>query len=530
MRSIACGLGALGIALLIGGCSGEKARASIAPTTAAAMTTANTTAATPTPAPTAAPTPTPTAAPTATPESTATVSATPVVVIASAPPTANDAAGTVTFHESTVTIPTYPYERFQSEATSPVYDWPYLRTDVEALAAAAATPEARTYKTLILENSYLVITILPELGGRIWQVEHKPTGTRMFYNNSVVKPTAWGPPEQSGWLALGGLEWDLPVEEHGYAWGEPWGYIPLVFGPERAAVTVFTPQDGRALSAGITVELLADAATFTIEPTISNVSGASQRFDFWHNAMLAPGSGAGISPAIHFVLPTDSMMVHSTADARLPAAGQQVTWPIYQGRDLSRLETWSQYAGLFEAPAAHGPFTAVYDTQQDAGAVRVFPADVMQGSKLFALGGSAPLDSALYTDDGSAYVELHGGLAPTFAQQTELPPGDSVTWRESWFPVAGMGDLSAANELAALNVQVDRESVHVAVQVVHPMDLEVVLLNEQKGELARIALALTPDGAAHITWPRAAFTALPDSVRLESAEGLVLAYDLDLGN
>ncbi len=453
---------------------------------------------------------------TATPDATPTVSPT--------SPGAPEAVGTVAFYESSLTIPSYAVEAFQSDALSPVYKWPYRRTDIEAFKTALPAPVTRTYKTLILENRFLLITILPEFGGRVLQVEHKPTGTRMFYNNSVLKPTAWGPPEQSGWFALGGLEWDLPVEEHGYAWGEPWGYIPLVFSPERAAVTVFTPQDGRALSASITIELLADAGSFTVAPTITNVSGASQRFDFWSNAMLAPGNGASISPLIHFVLPTDSMMVHSTADVRLPAAGQQVSWPIYSGRDLSRLATWTNYAGLFEAPAAHGPFVALYDTLQDAGAVRTFPADVAQGSKIFALGGSDALNPALYTDDDSAYVELHGGLAPTFAQQTELPPGDAVSWRESWYPVAGMGDLDVANELAALHATVDSRMVQVTVFAAHAFAADLILLDAAGNELARTPAALSPAAPVHVAWKRAALASAPASVHVESARGSIIEW------
>ena len=512
VRVAAIGLCALA---LLSACNGARARADVVDPASPSVAIAT-------------PLPTPLSTSTTAPARPAAGAAAPSATPAPAAPGAPEPVGTVSFYESTVTIPTYPVAAFQSDARSPVYDWPYRRTDMAAFAEASVTPEARTYKTLVLENKYLLITILPELGGRILQVEHKPTGTRMFYNNSVVKPTAWGPHEQSGWLALGGLEWDLPVEEHGYAWGEAWGYIPLEFSPDRAAITVFTPQDGRALSASVTIELLAGAASFTVEPTISNVSDASQRFDFWHNAMLAPGSGAGISPGIHFVLPTESMMVHSTADVRLPAGGQQVTWPKYMGRDLSRLKTWTNYAGLFEAPAAHGPFVAVYDTQQDAGAVRVFPAAVAQGSKIFALGGTSALDPTLYTDDGSAYVELHGGLAPTFAQQTELPPGNSVTWRESWYPVAGLGDLSTANEMAALYAAADADTVRVDIFAVHPMDVEVLLLDGGGTTLERTATTLSPAGATHLEWARTTLDTAPASVRVESAQGLVLAYDFPI--
>ena len=46
----------------------------------------------------------------------------------------------------------------------------------------------RTYRTVVLENDYLRITFLPELGGRIHEVIDKTTGQPMFYVNHVIKP------------------------------------------------------------------------------------------------------------------------------------------------------------------------------------------------------------------------------------------------------------------------------------------------------------------------------------------------------
>lgn len=360
-----------------------------------------------------------------------------------------DAASPVRVSESTITLPTYPVEPYLRAAVDPVFAWPYASFDVKRFQADNPAPEARTYRTLELENAHLRVTIVPELGGRVLQVVHKATGKRMFYENSVVKPTAWGPPEQRGWTAVGGLEWCLPVVEHGYAWGEEWQAEIVESTPERAAVRVSTPEDGRALHASVTISLDADAASFSVKPSITNVSGAPLRFDYWLNAMLAPGDGHRVTRGLHFVFPTRSMLVHSTADERLPVSGQRLAWPRYGGRDVSRLRTWTSYAGLFEAPSAHGPYAGVYDTVQDAGAVRAFPAQVATGSKLFALGGIEALDPALYTDDDGAYVEIHGGLAPTFAQQTSLGPGETVSWAEDWYPVVGMGDLNAANDSLA---------------------------------------------------------------------------------
>ena len=384
--------------------------------------------------------------------------------------------GTVVFYEEQVVLPTYPLARYQTDVIDPLYNWPYKRFDVERFRQEAPKPTPRTYRLLVLENAYLKVTILPELGGRIWQVLHKPTGQPMFYQNSVVKPTHWGIENQKGWLALGGLEWGLPVIEHGYDWGAQWGYLPLPYSEDLAAVTVFTPRDGRFLSASITISLRAGAASFEIEPTLSNLTDEKLAFSFWHDAMLAPGTGKRPSAALRFVLPTDRVTLHSTNDSALPQPGDPFAWPIYAQRDLSRLGNFQQYLGFFEAPAAHGPFLGVYDPTYDAGAVRVFPAETMRGSKVFSLGWQDRLTSDNFTDDDSSYVELHGGLAPTFNDQYQLPPNGEISWREVWYPVAGIGALSAANEIVALAVQPQTDELAIALYATRPLDGQLVYL------------------------------------------------------
>jgi hypothetical protein len=40
-----------------------------------------------------------------------------------------------------------------------------------------------------MENAYLRVTLLPELGGRVYQMIFKPTNHNEFYQNPVIKPT-----------------------------------------------------------------------------------------------------------------------------------------------------------------------------------------------------------------------------------------------------------------------------------------------------------------------------------------------------
>lgn len=374
----------------------------------------------------------------------------------------------------TVTIPTYPWEAFTEPALNPELNWTYRRLNRASYDASNPQPVPKTYQTVVLENEYLRITLLPELGGRIYQVIFKPTGNNELYQNPVVKPSPWGPPEQGGWLAAGGIEWGLPVEEHGYAWGDRWGHIILPFNPDYAGVTVFMPNEGH-LRAEVDIMLRSGEAAFTVQPRIVNPTGQTAAYKFWLDAMVAPGPANSVGPELRLVFPGDQVTVHSRGDDTLPAPREAMTWPTHRAVDYSRLGNWSQFLGFFERPAAHGPFAGVYDEQSDEGIARVFPPAATRGSKGFGLGWSAPLAPSNYTDDSSSYFELHGGVAPTFWDQAQLPAGETYTWQETWFPVAGIGGLSYADGNGAVYLRRSNGELQVGIFPVRQIAGRVVV-------------------------------------------------------
>jgi len=393
----------------------------------------------------------------------------------------------VIYRETTVTLPTYAYEAYQSDAVDEQYAWPYKKFDRERFLAEPPPIEEQTYRLLILENEYLVVQILPEIGGRIWQVIHKPSGHTMFYQNPVIKPSPWGPGHQLGWIAAGGLEWNLPVIEHGYDWGTLWDYRISLIGSDTIAVVLSTPQDGRLIHAEMTVSLQTGVAAFDIEPLIMNRSGETLDMDYWHSAALAPGPENQPSAALRFISPGDTMIVHSTGNPQMPPPEGEFTWPIYNDLDLSLLGNWEQYLGFFESPAAVGPFVGIYDQEQDAGAVRIYPADVAQGNKVFGLGFNDPIPSDNFTDDGSFYVEIHGGLAPSFFQSYTMEANANVIWRERWYPLWGIGDFVTANEWGALNVEANDGEMTASLYPTEPVVGTFYIFSEGQ-EMAAVAV------------------------------------------
>ena len=378
-------------------------------------------------------------------------------------------SGRTTVTTTSITIPTYVVEPALVEEFNPTYNMSYYRLDRNRYDQSRV--EDRSYTLIVLENAYLKLSILPELGGRIYQAIFKPTGNNIFYQNPVIKPSPWGPPEMGWWLAVGGMEWGLPVEEHGYEWGTAWqyevSYLPdtvtgtgtlagtgTLTGTGGIRVTVWDTSADDRIRAVVSVTLLDDQALFHVTPRVENPTDQPIDYKFWLNAMLAPGPGDAPSEDMRFIMPGDEATVHSTGDPRLPNAWEGISWPVYNGVDWSRLGNWRQWFGWFQRSQAAGDFQAVYDVGHDEGVVRAYNSGLAQGVKFFGFGwGEDAIPPDVYTDDGSAYVEMHGGVAPTFVETRRLQPGQRITWNEQWYPVSGLGGLTWANSHVALHME-----------------------------------------------------------------------------
>ncbi len=413
-----------------------------------------------------------------------------------------------------ITILAYPYDQFVTTANAPDYNMTYPRLNWDAYAAAVKQVTARTFTAIILENEYLRLSILPELGGRIYEAIFKPTGHNMFYRNPVLEPTRWGHETQGWWLAVGGMEWCLPVEEHGYEWGQPWSYS-IDQGDGQASVTVWDTQASDRLRARVTITLSAGRSYFTVAPRIENPTSKPVPYQFWLNAMLASGGTNHVSDATEFIFPASQVTIHSTGDRTLPQDRQAMSWPVFNGRALNLYGTWKSYLGLFARPQAQRGFMGAYDHASGEGVLRIFPPDVATGAKLFAGKG---LDPALWTDDGSSYFEIHGGVTPTFWDDATLAPGASNSWIERWYPYVQIGAATEANDDAALSLQQVKGGYRIGAAVTAQRNGRLALsANGQEVWSQRVALSPEHPFVQTVTT-----TASSVSLRLEDEQGRVI--------
>jgi uncharacterized repeat protein (TIGR01451 family) len=365
-----------------------------------------------------------------------------------------------TITTDTITIPTYPYAAHLYTATNTTYNIPYQWLHWAEYEGSHPQPVNQIYTRLTLENEWLRVSVLPQLGGRVYELIYKPTASNELYQNPVIKPTHWGPPEQGWWLAAGGIEWGLPVEEHGYESAIPWLY-DVITGTDGITITVRDSTAPDRLRAAIAIYLPNDRAALTIRPRIENDRDVGLNFKWWLNAMLAPGPSNTVGRLGHnpdnvdlrFVYPTDQVTVHSTGDSTLPPANQPMAWPFYKNRDLSRLQNWGSWLGFFARPAASQDFAAVLNDNGSGGLIRVFPHTIATGLKGFGMGYGNPIGAAEWTDDDSYYVELHGGLAPTFGDTVPIGAHQAIEWEETWYGPSELENVSSANRDAALSIK-----------------------------------------------------------------------------
>ncbi len=366
--------------------------------------------------------------------------------------------------QTTITMADWAGALVPSTPEQPFYPYPALNFD------AVGPLTAQTYPAVVLENAYVRVLLLPQLGGRVLHWEDRVTGRRLTYYNPAIKVTRWG--YRGWWLATGGIEWAFPTDEHGLNEYRPWQYR-LLGGEGWRGVRVWDQDDRTGMEVAVTLRLYEGRSDLAIVPQITNSTGESQVFQFWMNAMLTLSGGQGPSSDLTFWVPTETMMVHSTGDGSLPGPRSLVSWPVYQGRDLSRHGEWRNYLGLFavEARGAAG----AYDRQAEQGIVRVYPSQVARGVKIFALGD---LPANLYTEGGSRYFEFWGGYNRTFFPEdyATLEPGSLVSWEERWYPIHGIGGLDWANGDLALSLEVTGAGVRVGAQAPYPMSVTLTLL------------------------------------------------------
>ena len=337
---------------------------------------------------------------------------------------ATPAAAQVRAWEEHVVIPTYPLHpddvnpHFAALEGTSIY--PYTMQD-----HFSTTRVDRSYRAVFLENEYLRVMCLPEIGGRIQSVFDKRTGREMFHRNGAVKPGHIA--LRGAWIS-GGIEWNRG----------PAGHTVTSFSP--VDVTWVEHEDGAAslvigntemnFRTGWSVRLTLRPGRAFLEERIElfNPTDGFHSYYFWNNTAFPE------TPGTRFVYPMTLGSDHNgTAFFR---------WPVEDGRDLSWVKNHDAPTSIF---AYQSPFDffGAYDVDRDYGIVQVANHHELPGKKAWTWGqadGGRTSQAVLTDDPDSRYIEVQSGPLATQADFEMLAPGQTIGWDEWWYPVEGLED------------------------------------------------------------------------------------------
>lgn len=365
--------------------------------------------------------------------------------------------------EENVVIPTYEVgepdknpmfleKRVYQGSSGKVYPYPTIEK-------ISHEKKDKTYRAVYLENEYLKVMVLPELGGRIQRAYDKTNGYDFVYYNHVIKPALVG--LVGPWIS-GGIEFNWPQHHR------PTTYMPVDYmiqenkdGSKTLLVNDVDQMYGTKGIAGFT--LYPDKAYIEIRGQLYNRTAMPQTFLWWANPAVP------VNDYTQSIFPPDvhSVMDHGKRDvSRFPIAkGVYYKHDYSEGVDISRYKN-IPVPTSYMAEKSDYDFVGGYDYRQEAGILHVADHHISPGKKQWTWGcgefGQA-WDRNL-TDEDGPYIELMTGVytdnQPDF---TWLKPFEEKTFRQYFMPYKKVGSVKNATINAVLGVEAADGKVQVTV-------------------------------------------------------------------
>ncbi len=415
-----------------------------------------------------------------------------VVLLAGTPSLRSAEASSVTVRETTMVIPTYlagepePNPMFffgrQSQgALAPVYPYPMY----DSLTGKKVD---KTYTVVYLENEYIRIGVLPEIGGRIIEGVDKTNNYNFIYRQHVIKPALIG--LIGAWIS-GGVEWNIPHHHRAST------FLPVQYKVEE------NPDGSKTVWVGeLEVrQRMRWAVGYTLRPGKAYLEASIRILNR--------------TPVVNTMLCFANLAVHTNQNYQVifPPSTQYgvyhgkrefTAWPVshtrYSGADFTKGVDISWYKNHIQANSVFAwnyqdDFFAGYDHGKEAGTMSVADHNIVPGKKFWTW-GNGPSGRAwdkILTDDDGPYIELMvGAYSDNQPDYSWLEPYETRSFSMNWYPFRDIGGVKKANLDAAVNLDVAKGSAKVGFYTTSAHQAAQVMLKAGERVLLRETIAINP--------------------------------------
>lgn len=359
---------------------------------------------------------------------------------------------TVEVWDEIVNIPTYEigeYEKSPIFLEKRVYQgssgsvYPYA-----VVESVSDTKSDKPWRALFIENRFIKIMVLPDLGGRIHKAYDKVKKRDFIYYNQVIKPALVG--LTGPWIS-GGIEFNWPQHHR------PSTFLPTEYttsenldGSKTVWVNELEKMFGTKAMVGFT--LYPDTAYIEIKANIYNHSTLPQTFLWWANPAVK------VNDYYQSVFPPDVNAVfdHGKRDvSTFPiATGTYYKVDYSAGVDISRYKNIPVPTSYMAIKSKYD-FVGGYENDTKGGLLHVASHHISPGKKQWTWGhgdfGRA-WDRNL-TDEDGPYIELMTGVytdnQPDFSW---LQPYEEKTFTQYFMPYHDLGVVSNATKDALIKI------------------------------------------------------------------------------
>ena len=361
--------------------------------------------------------------------------------------------------EEVVTIPTY-------EACKPDKNPLFLEKRVYQGSSGKVYPHPvidkicdektdKEYKALFLENDYLLIMILPQLGGRVQRGFDKTRNYDFVYYNRVVKPALVG---LSGPWISGGIEFNWPQHHRPSTFDEVnYSYRS---NQDGSATVVVSEYENMFHTKGETeFTLYPDKAYLELRNHLYNRTSVPQTFLWWANPAVAVNSN------YRSIFPPDvtAVMDHGKRDvSTFPiATGTYYKVDYSKGVDISRYDNLPVPTSYMAAKSDYD-FVGGYDEGVKAGLLHVADHHISPGKKQWTWGcgefGKA-WDRNLTDEDGPYFELMTGCFTDNQPDFSYMAPFENKDFVQYFMPYHDLGQVHNACKDLSLHLEVGEDIV-----------------------------------------------------------------------
>jgi tetratricopeptide (TPR) repeat protein len=400
----------------------------------------------------------------------------------------------------------------------------------------------RKWKAIFIENRYLKVMILPEIGGRIHAIFDKSNNYDLIYKQEVIKPALVG--LAGSWIS-GGIEFNW-AQHH-----RPATFLPVDFTFEEhadGAKTVWLgdhePMSRMKGMHGVC--LSPDSAYVELKVRVTNRTPFTQTFLWWANAATKVHEGyqSFFPPDVTYIAdhakramskyPHCNGFYYGVNYAERAAKGvSQSEFPAkfvppHCGKPNPKIPDYSPddlswYANIpvptsYMCMNSQEDFFGGYDHLAEAGIVHIADRHISPGKKQWTWGNhdfGYAWDRNL-SDDEAPYIELMSGVftdnQPDFSF---LKPWETKTWSQYWFGIGKIGVPQKANINAAISLKVSK-IVKIGVSVTREFEKVRICLNY--GENSK-------EWTANISPEKPFLVEIPNENKFSETEFLLKIFD-----